>query len=76
MGVLAPVSVHAGLSAQPPIGTSGFSGTRVCRVNFPKFPHLPVKIGLIEGVGGIPQVSFSLESSYFCDLGSHAKFQN
>ena len=29
MGVLAPVSAHAGLSAQPPIGTSGIFPARV-----------------------------------------------
>ena len=29
-----------------------FSGTRVCRVDFTKFPHFPVKIGLIGGEGG------------------------
>ena len=54
MGVLAPISVHTGPSAQPPIVTSG--------VDFTKFTHFPVKIGLIEGVGGIPQISFSLDS--------------
>ena len=60
MGVLAPVSAHAGPSAQPLIGTSGnFFGTRVCRVNFTKFPHFPVKIGLIGGLGGVPQFFLS-----------------
>ena len=53
MGVLAPVSAHAG----PSIGTSGNF-----RANFTKFPHFPIKIGLIGGVGGIPQISFSLDS--------------
>ena len=38
-----------------------FSATRVCRVDFTKFPHLPVKIGLIGGEGGIPQISFSFD---------------
>ena len=39
-----------------------------------KFPHFPVKIGLFWGVGGSPNF-FLLESSYFCYLGAHAKFQ-
>ena len=34
------------------------------------------KIGLIEGVGGVPEFFSPLESSYFCELGAHAKFQN
>ena len=50
MGVLAPVSAHAGHSAQPPpINISG---------NFTKFPHFPVKIGLIGGIGGSPKYLF------------------
>ena len=39
-----------------------------------KFPHFPVKIGLFWGVGGVPELFFLLESSYFCYLGAHAKF--
>ena len=39
-----------------------------------KFPHFPVKIGLIGGVEGIPQISFSLDSYYFCYLGARGKF--
>ena len=32
------------------------------------------KIGLVRGVGGVPEFfSSSLESSYFCELGAHAK---
>ena len=60
MGVLAPVSAHAGTFDQPPI--SKFSGTRVCRVDFTKFTHFLVKTGLIGGIGGIPQITFSLDS--------------
>ena len=41
-----------------------------------KIAHFPVKIGLIGGVGGVPKIWFSLESSYFCYLGAHAKFRN
>ena len=41
-----------------------------------KIAHFPVKIGLIGGVGGVPEICFSLESSYFCYLGAHAKIQN
>ena len=41
-----------------------------------KIGHFPVKIGLIGGVGGVPEIRFSLESSSFCYLGAHAKFHN
>ena len=41
-----------------------------------KIAHFPVKIGLIGGVGGVPEIQFSLESSSFCYLGAHAKIQN
>ena len=41
-----------------------------------KIAHFPVKIGLIGGVGGVTEIWFSLESSYFCYLGAHAKIQN
>jgi hypothetical protein len=37
------------------------------------FGFCPPKIGLIEGVGGVPEIFFSLECSYFCELGPHAK---
>jgi len=40
------------------------------------FGFCPPKIGLIEGVGGVPEIFFSLECSHFCELGAHAKFQN
>ena len=40
------------------------------------FGFCPPKIGLIEGVGGVPEIFFSLESSYLCYLGAHAKIQN
>ena len=60
MGVLAPVSAHAGLSAQPPIGTSGNFSARVSAASIS--PNFPVKIGLIGGVGGIPQIFLSLDS--------------
>ena len=41
-----------------------FSGARVCKVTFLKFPHFPVKIGLFWGVGGVPEIFLKLES-YF-----------
>ena len=41
-----------------------------------KIDHFPVKIGLIWGVGGVPEIRFLLESSSFCYLGAHAKIQN
>ena len=53
-----------------------FSSTHVCRVGFLQISHFPVKIGLIGGVGGIPQISFSLDSQSFCYLGADGKFQN
>ena len=37
------------------------------------FGFCPPKIGFFRGVGGVPKIIFSLESSYFCDLGAHAK---
>ena len=58
MGVHAPVSAHVGPSAQPPIGTSINFLARVSAVNFTKFPHFLVKIGLIWGVGGTPKFLF------------------
>ena len=59
MGVLAPVSAHAGTSAQPPIGTSGNFPARVsAESTFNKFSHIQVKIGLIGGVGGSPKYFF------------------
>ena len=91
MGVLAPVSAHAGPSAQPPIGTaeifwhaclqsrfhqiSPFSGQN--RVDWGYIAHFgicPPKIGFFRGLGGVPEICFSLESSYFCEIGAHAKF--
>ena len=41
--------------------------------HFGFFPH---KIGFLGGLGVVPEIFFSFESSYFCELGSHAKFQN
>ena len=41
-----------------------------------KLSHFPVKIGLIGGVRGVLEIRFSLESSFFCYLGAHAKFHN
>ena len=37
------------------------------------FGLFPPKIGFFRGVGGVPEIFFSLESSYFCYLGAHAK---
>ena len=28
------------------------------------------------GLGGVPEIFFSMESSYFCEIEAHAKFQN
>ena len=41
-----------------------------------KIAHFPVKIGLIGGVGGVPEILFPVESYSFCYLGAHAKIQN
>ena len=73
MGVLAPGSAHARPSARPPIDTSGNFPAHVSAVTFLKFPRFPVKIGLFWVVGGVPEIIFLLESSYFCYLGAHAK---
>jgi hypothetical protein len=74
MGVLAPGSAHARPSARPPIETSGnFSGAYVSRVTFLKFPHLPVKIGLFWGVGGVPQLIFFIEILLFLLIRSPCK---
>ena len=40
------------------------------------FGFCPPKIGFFRGVKGVPEICFSLESSYFCDLGAHAILQN
>ena len=46
MGVLAPVSAHAGPSAQPPIGTSGNFPARVSAESIsPNFPIFRSKYG-------------------------------
>ena len=48
------------------IGTSGNFPARVsAESTFNKFSHIPVKIGLIGGVGGIPQISFSFDFNIF-----------
>ena len=38
------------------------------------FSFCPPKIGFFRGVRGVPEICFSLESSYFCEIGAHAKF--
>ena len=40
------------------------------------FGFCPPKIGFFGGLGGVPEIFFSLESSYFCYLGAPVKFQN
>ena len=40
------------------------------------FSFCPPQIACFRGVGGFPEIIFSLDSSYFCYLGVHAKFQN
>ena len=40
------------------------------------FGFCPPKIGVFRGLGGVPKIFSSLESSYFCELGVHAQFQN
>ena len=41
-----------------------------------KLGHFPVKIGLIRGVGGVPEFTFLIGISLFCYFGAHAKIQN
>ena len=60
------------LGAHAKIQNSTISLSRI----YLKLCHFPVKIGLIWGVGGVHDICFSLESSSFCYLGGHAKFQN
>ena len=38
-----------------------------------QFGFCPPKIGFFSGVGGVAESFSSLESSFFCDLGAHAK---
>jgi hypothetical protein len=47
-----------------------FSGARVCRVTFVKFPHFPVKIRLFWGVGGH---TISLLPPHACNTTHHSK---
>ena len=44
MGVLAPVSAHAGPSAQPPIGTSGNFPARVSAESPSNISHNPSEV--------------------------------
>ena len=37
------------------------------------FGFFPPKIGFLGGPGWVPESLFSLESSYFCELGPRAK---
>ena len=83
MGVLAPVSAHAGPSARPPIGTSGNlqnakflnCSTNPSGRNSP-FWILSAQNWLFKGGREGSPIFFSpLESLYFCYLGAHAKFQ-
>ena len=41
-----------------------------------QFCFCPPPIAFLGGLGGVPEISFSFESLYFCYLGVHAKFQN
>ncbi len=41
-----------------------------------KLAHFPVKIGLIGGVGDVPDSSPRLKSSNYCYLGAHVKIWN
>ena len=59
MGVLTPVSAHAGPSAQPPIGTSGnFPAHMSAESISPNFPIFQSK-SAFWGAGGVPEI-FSL----------------
>ena len=66
MGVLAPVSAHAGPFAQPPIGTSGNLSARVsAELILPNFP-ISGQNRVNWGCRGVPKMFFSLDSKYFC----------
>ena len=41
-----------------------------------KWTTCPVKIVIFRRLGGVPQIKFLLESSYFCYLETHAKILN
>ena len=41
-----------------------------------KKANFPVKIGLIGGLRGVPEIFFQLESSYLCYLGAHVKIRD
>ncbi len=38
------------------------------------FGFFPPKIDFFGGPGGVPESLFSLDSSYFCELGPRAKY--
>ena len=59
MGVLAPVSAHAGHSAQPPIDTSGNFPARVSAESIsPNFGIFRSKSAFLGGQGGSPKFFF------------------
>jgi hypothetical protein len=44
--------------------------------NYSKCLPCPPKYVIVQGLGGVPQFFLGLESSHFCYLGAHGKFQN
>ena len=54
-----------------------FRSLPVCaRLRCPLVPPFLPKYVIVRGVGGVPELFWGLESSYFCYLGAQAKFQN
>ena len=75
---LAPMRVLAQTS--PPTPQKTYQKFQNCTTSFSriflKLGQFPVKIGLIWGVWGVPEIFFWLESSHLCYLGAHAKICN
>ena len=68
------------LQTSPPTPQNSYPKFQNPMISLPgiylKLSHFPVKIGLIGGEGGVPEIRFLLEYSYFCYLGAHAKIHN
>ena len=65
------------LQTSPPTPQNSYPKFQNPMISLPgiylKLDHFPVKIGLIGGVGGVPEFLSSLESSYLCYLGAQAR---
>ena len=75
MGVLALGSAHARPSARPPIDMSENFPAHMSAESLFEISPFSGQNRVILGGRGVPEFFFLLESSYFCYLGAHAKFQ-